>query len=397
MIEPMADFSSFSKSQNLQDHLLRFCRKLRAEGIKVTIANEIDAYRALRYIDIFNRADFYNTLKCNLITRHSHIPIFAKIFVSHWGIPEDEAPEDLAVIETKSASEISPEKSPESPDETRSEEQMLDNRQNDTDREPETIDLSLYSQVEVLREKDFSSYTDDELEEVQRIVWMIAKKLAFQQSRKKVAESNSHYLDLRRTLRKNIRYGGKPIQLAWKGPKITKTRVVALCDVSGSMEQYSRFLVLFLYGLQRSLSSVETFVFSTRLSRITRVMRRKSFQKALGMFSETVPDWSGGTDTGACLREFNRKYAPTLLYRKAVVLIISDGFDRGDQELLERQMERLKSKARRLIWLNPLLGSPSYQPLTKGMMTALPFLDQFMPLHNLESLINLARALYAIR
>ena len=162
------------------------------------------------------------------------------------------------------------------------------------------------------------------------------------------------------------------------------------------MESYSRFLIQFLYGLQNALYGMETFVFSTRLSRITTILRREGFEKTLDNISRTVLDWSGGTNIGECLSTFNRRYASTLLYRKTIVIVISDGWDRGDENFLRKEMERLRKKAYHIIWLNPLLSSPQYQPTCIGMRTALPFLDQFLPVHNLDSLIKLGQALYRI-
>jgi len=228
------------------------------------------------------------------------------------------------------------------------------------------------------------------------VIALITRKLRLWESRRKKADNKDRFFDFRRTMRKNIRQGGDLLRLYWKSPKITKTRMVLFCDVSGSMEGYSRFLIQFLYGLQNALYSMETFVFSTRLSRITAVLRREGYEKALRRISQNVLDWSGGTNIGGCLREFNRRYASTLLYRKTIVIIISDGWDRGEEHFLKAEMERLRKKAYHIIWLNPLLSSPQYQPICKGMRTALPFLDQFLPLHNLDTLMKLGQALYRI-
>ena len=161
------------------------------------------------------------------------------------------------------------------------------------------------------------------------------------------------------------------------------------------MEAYSRFLIQFLFGLQKSLSSLETFVFSTRLSRVTAILKHREYEKALARISKSVHDWSGGTKIGDCLYMFNRKYAPTALYGKTVI-IISDGWDCGEEERLRQEMARLKKYAHHIIWLNPLLSNPQYEPACMGMRTSLPYLDQFLPLYNLESLANLGHALARI-
>jgi uncharacterized protein with von Willebrand factor type A (vWA) domain len=168
---------------------------------------------------------------------------------------------------------------------------------------------------------------------------------------------------------------------------------VLLCDVSGSMDYYSRFLIYFLYGLSQELRGVETLVFSTRLTRITDLLRRKGLEQGLQAIAQRVMDWSGGTKIGTCLQTFNTYLADKMVTRKSVVIIMSDGWDRGDVQLLEREMRALKHKAYKIIWLNPLLGSPHYQPLCQGITAVLPYCDYFLPVHNLESLMGLAKTL----
>ena len=162
------------------------------------------------------------------------------------------------------------------------------------------------------------------------------------------------------------------------------------------MESYSRFLIQFLYGFQNTLFNIETFVFSTRLHRITAILRSRGLETAMERISQSVRDWSGGTNIGACLKVFNRRFASGLLYGKSILLIISDGWDLGDETILREEMARLQKSAHHLIWLNPLLGGPGYTPVCLGMRTALPFVDQFLPIHNLDSLIKLGQALIRI-
>ncbi len=183
------------------------------------------------------------------------------------------------------------------------------------------------------------------------------------------------------------------IELAWRRRKVRRLKLVLLCDVSGSMDVYSRFLSQFLYGLQSELRGVSTFVFSTRLFDVTPMLRARTFDEALGHVARHVDGWSGGTRIGACLAEFNRRYAKGRLGPRTVVVIISDGWDRGDIEQLAREMRMLKRRAYRLLWLNPLLGNADYQPVAQGMVAALPHVDQFLPVHNLESLARVGRTL----
>jgi hypothetical protein len=190
-----------------------------------------------------------------------------------------------------------------------------------------------------------------------------------------------------------MRYGGDIVELVQKRRRIKKTRLTLLCDVSGSMDCYSRFLIQFMYGLQNRLPQLDTFVFSTRLTRIGHFLKNRDIDQALARVSETALDWSGGTTIGACLKSFNDQYMYPRAGNKTIVIIVSDGWDRGDTELLAQEIKRLQRKAHKIFWLNPLSGSPSYQPLCKGMQAALPYINYFLPANNLESLIKLCKKL----
>ena len=225
-----------------------------------------------------------------------------------------------------------------------------------------------------------------ELLRVQRLITAMAHELATRMSRRKKAGVKAHVIDPGRTMRRSLRYGGEVMELVRRGPKLGKTKMVVLCDVSGSMDIYTTFLIQFLYGLQNGLRGIETIVFSTRLTRITPLLRRRNIDAALQLIAKTVQDWSGGTKIGACLHEFTRTMAADMVTSKTLVIIISDGWDTGDTAVLDRAMAQLRRMALRVIWLNPLLGSANYQPLCKGIQTALPYVHDFLPVHNVESL-----------
>ena len=370
-----------------------FCQKLRHERITVTLAQEIDTCRSLEHIDVFNYNDFYHSLRANLISRKEDLQIFDKIFFSHW---VKNIEEKKLVLGGKSEKKPQDENSllPKEGKTTRITHSYLS--ESDLDEDVETIKTSVYSPVERLQEKDFSTFSDEDLEEIKKRIALIIRKVRFRESRRKKAVNQARFFDFRKTIRKNIRYGGDIRILAWKKKKIAKIRMVLICDVSGSMERYSRFSIQFLYGLQNLFDPVETFVFSTRLSRITPLLRREGFEKALDKVSRTVLDWSGGTNIGECLGAFNSQYASRLLYRKTIVILISDGWDRGGEKIMREQMKLLRKRAYYILWLNPLLGSPQYKPVCIGMKTALPFLDQFLPFHNLDSLIKLGQTICRI-
>jgi uncharacterized protein with von Willebrand factor type A (vWA) domain len=253
-----------------------------------------------------------------------------------------------------------------------------------------------YSAREVLRQRDFASLTESEVDEVRRmmddLVWTLGERLTRRQR-----QGGKHRLDLRRTLRRSLRHGGEILDWARREPRRKPRPLVVICDISGSMERYTRLLLHFVYGLTQGLGQrVEGFAFGTRLTRLSRHLHERDIERALAGVSRAVVDWSGGTRIGDSLKSFNFDWGRRVLGGGAVVLIISDGWDRGDPEVLQSEMERLRRSCHRLVWLNPLLGSPEYEPLTRGMQAALPFVDDFLPVHNLASLESLARHLEAL-
>ncbi|MGH2545163.1 MAG: vWA domain-containing protein, partial [Ardenticatenaceae bacterium] len=253
-----------------------------------------------------------------------------------------------------------------------------------------------YSALEVLRNKDFGEMTWDEIEAAKAALTMMRWPVAERATRRVRRAFRGHQLELRHVVRDNLRYGGEPLLLRWRQRKSRPRPVVVLCDISGSMERYSRMLLHFLHTLNHKMRDIETFLFGTRLTRITHHLRHKDVDDALAEVGQIVQDWSGGTKIGEAIKTFNYQWARRVLGRGAVVLIISDGWDRGDVTQLAREMERLQRAAYRIIWLNPLLGSERYEPVQRGMTAALPFVDDFLPVHNLHSLAELAQALSAL-
>jgi uncharacterized protein with von Willebrand factor type A (vWA) domain len=256
--------------------------------------------------------------------------------------------------------------------------------------EGEPVGLPGVSDLPALTRKDFSTFGAEELAEVERLAAQITRRLATRRSRRLRPTRRRGRVDLRRTMR-GILTRGEPVELARRERKILKTKLVVLCDVSGSMDLYSRLLVQFLYALQNQLGRMETFVFSTRLHRVTEDLQGPSFRGAVDRLGD-VGDWAGGTRIGESLREFNRGW-PRLLDRDTVVIVLSDGWDTGEPAVLAEALVTMRRRAGKIVWLNPLLGSPDYQPLTQGMVAALPHVDAFLPAHNLESLRALARHL----
>jgi hypothetical protein len=318
-----------------------------------------------------------------LTSRRDDLALFDLVFEDYWNPPEegDYGPQTPQPLENAGDGQAPPPALME----------WLDEALQAQGEEP----MPAYSPIETLTQKDFSAFTAEELNEVTRLVIAIARRVATRLSRRTRATQRSRRIDLRRTIRHSLRRGGEIIDLAYRRRKIQKTRVVLLADVSGSMDLYSRFLIQFIYALQHALGQVETLVFSTSLTRITEALSLDDLRRALDEVAKQVPDWSGGTKIGASLRVFLNRYGGTMLTPRTVVIVISDGWDTGDIDVLERAMVELQRRAGRVIWLNPLLGSPGYEPICQGMRAALPYVDIFASAHNLESLRQLERHLAA--
>jgi len=230
----------------------------------------------------------------------------------------------------------------------------------------------------------------EEAEAVKRMMAHLLWKVSERQTLRK-RPGKGHLMDMRRTLRRSLRSGGEIFRWSFREPKRKPRPLVVIADISGSMERYTRLLLHFIYGMKAALDQpVEAFVFSTRLTRITRPLQIRDLDLALKNVGQLVHDWAGGTRIGESLKTFNFDWGRRVLGRGAVVLIISDGWDRGDVDLLKREMARLRRNCHRLIWLNPLLGAPDYEPLTRGIQAALPHVHDFLPVHNLASLEDLA-------
>jgi len=386
--------SSFSsvRGHGTLPNLLAFGRALKQLGVKVSLSQVIDASKSLEVVDIGERQDFRALLRSNLISQKEDFPVFDMVFDCFWREQSYERI-PMETLEIQGTPTEMP--AQEGGDEEGLEEAVSETiGKEDVPMENlEEFSVPTYSPQEQLNRKDFSEMGVEESRAIARAILLIATKIATQISRRKKRARKGNIVDLRWTMRNSMKYGGEIIDLVNRKRRIKKTKVVLLCDVSGSMDCYSRFLIQFMYGLQNELWGVETFVFSTSLSRITHLIRTKDITNALEKISGSILGWSGGTNIGRSLQTFNRDFAPSMVTHRTVVVIISDGWDRGDVSLLERQMQDLKRRAKKIIWLNPLLASDNYEPLCKGMQAALPYLDLFLSVHNVNSLVALGRTL----
>lgn len=370
---------------DLTAHVVTFCRALRVRGLTIGPREAADALRALASIDVSDRRLCYLSLRTVLVTRREDFPTFDAVFAECWNPPTPEPPR----LQDAGADEL-----PGDGDGERPKPSVLDWLDQALQAEGETP-VAAYSPDEALTRKDFSAFTASELDEMSRLVVAIARKVATRLSRRTRAVQRSHHLDLRRTIRHSLRRGGEVLDLAYRRRKIQKTRVVLLADVSGSMDLYSRFLIQFIFALQHALGQIETFVFSTSLTRVTDAMSEADLRQALDEVAQRVPDWSGGTKIGHSVRSFLQLYGRSLLGSRTVAIIISDGWDTGEIDVLRDAMDELRRRVGRIIWLNPLLGGTGYEPICQGMRAALPYVDVFASAHNLDSLRQLEKHLAA--
>jgi uncharacterized protein with von Willebrand factor type A (vWA) domain len=365
---------------HLADNLLVFGRLLRALGLDVHMGRMLDVLKALQHVDIAVRDEVYHTCRALLVHRHDQLAIFDRAFDVFWraqvgrsssvtgeGRPGGDHGRDQGQGEWVPLGEID----------------SADQR----DSSPQV--MQTWSDVGVIADKDFGEFTPDEITRariaLERLEWSPGER----RTRRWIVGGGSR-IDLRRALARSLRTGGDVIELPRRTRRIRPRPLVLLCDVSGSMERYSRMLLHFAHALTRRQRRVEAFLFSTELTRITMQLRARRISEAVSAVSRAVPDWSGGTRIGAAIRQFHQQWTRRALRGSPVVLLISDGWDRGDPEVLRAQVARLQRSCHRLIWLNPLIGTVGYEPLTRGLQAALPHVDDFLPARTLTNLADLA-------
>ena len=352
----------------------------------------MDVAQALEYVGIARRRDFRETLRTLLVHRQQDLAAFDEAFQVFWRQPKDPS----STMDLRSLGEQRRYRQPQvGPPPPGSDGGSGDGQPASVGDEDRVEITQTYSSREVLRAKDFAEYTAEEVLQAREMMEELQWDLGVRRTRRWVAGSGPA-LELRRVLRRNMKYGGELLDLPRRHRKHKLRPLVLICDVSGSMERYTRMLLHFIHTITGSLDRVEAFLFATRLTRVSGHLKLRGVDSAVEEVARAVPDWAGGTRIGETLKQFNFRWARRVLGWGAVVLIISDGWDRGEPDLLSREMARLQRSCHRLIWLNPLLGSPDYQPLTRGMQAAIPYIDDFVPVHSLDSLEALAEHLSAL-
>jgi len=380
---------------HLAENVMHFARVLRAAGLPIGPDRVLDAVRALEVAGVERRDDFYWTLASVFLDRREQFEIYDQAFHIFWRDPQllervmamflpqvygrqgrDDRQASSRVAE---ALHPKPKKAPEAPAEPPQETQL---------------DASLsFSAREVLQHADFETMTADEIAQAKKMLANLRLPIPEIRTRRLSPDADGPRVDLRASLRSSLRHGAQIIPLKRRSPQRRHPPLVVLCDVSGSMNRYSRMFLHFLHAITNDRDRVSSFVFGTRLTNISRYLRHRDVDVAMSGVSEAIADWSGGTRIGNCLREFNLRWSRRVLGQNAVVLMISDGLDGDVGEGLAREMERLHKSCRKLIWLNPLLRYQGFEARPAGVRAMLPHVDEFLPVHNVASLLDLARAL----
>lgn len=377
-----------------------FARFLRQAGCEIGTGEILSAVEAASFVGVHHRDDFREAMRSTLIINHKLIPLFDQLFEIYWRNPNRlENVSDilrklsesrLAQAELDSMKRADRQLRVNEIDSFKSSQENGDERDDD-ERTP--YDLFMYSREEILRAKNFESYSEEELSEAKELLKRYRWSFGEKRLRRLTPGHRRYRLNMRGTIRKNIFPTQDFVRLAWRQRKKKPRPLVVLLDVSGSMENYTRILLHFITVVAGINRRLEAFTFGTRLTRITHYLRQKDTDAAAELVSRAVEDWSGGTRIGEAVEQFNLLWARRVLGGGAVVLIISDGWDTGNLDTLSNEIDRLHRSVHRLIWLNPNLGYEGYEPLTQGIQVIAPHIDQFLPIHNLQSLIDLGRVL----
>jgi hypothetical protein len=373
--------------RDIAERVILFSRFLRDRGFKAFSSTISDALRSLEQADIWVKGDFRAILRANLVSSEGEWKLFDPLFETFWGEKQGEEEEKKDRTRKNAPGEqeiLTAEALPDAPD-RRSGIQQIPQK--------ESLEGTTYSPVEVLQRKDLAHFEKGDIQVAQLLLKHLIAPFRMDVTRRFKKSKRPGDMDFRRILRRGLKSDGHPFELFYRKKRKRLKRVVILADVSGSMDRYARFVMPFIMGLRGVGSKAEVFVFSTSLTSITPILRRYPMDKALETISREVPDWSGGTRIGYSFHQFNEQHGARLLNKRTVVVIMSDGWDLGARDLLKREMETLSQKTHCIIWLNPLAGDPEYKPLCRGMQTALPYLDYFLPADSLESLKRVGKTL----
>lgn len=381
----------------LAENILRFLRVLRQAGIPVGTSTALQAFEAVQAVGLRRRTDFYWALHGVCITHRDQQEIFDQAFEVFWRNPKLLDRMRSLFLPTI-FDESTQESAPGQPLNRRVAEALQFDQDSEQQKESEKQEIEFdaaltWSQNENLKHRDFEQMSQDEIREAKRQIARMRLPFERVRTRRFKSAGSPGRIDIRNSLRQSLRSGSESVSFAWRKQRERIPPLVILCDISGSMSRYSRILLHFMHATTGERERVHSFLFGTHLTNITRSLKEKDIDLALDTIGHTAQDWDGGTRIGSCLADFNLHWSRRVLAQGATVLIITDGLDREDNRILEKEAERLHKSCRRLIWLNPLLRYEGYQPKTGGARALLPHVDDFLPVHNLESLSQLADSL----
>jgi len=374
------------RQTNLPAHVVQISRFLRTHGFQIGPKESLELLTAFESHIPISFEEQQNIYRSIFVKNRKQFLIFAELYEDYWNqLSRAEDSKTKDVEEKTKTKKNKPKQEAPSLKELKN---WLYNGKIEEEKE-----VATYSAFEAISNKDFSTFLSSDRKEIVEIIRIIARRLANKNSRRYIRSRNQKLTDLKNTIRKALRNGGEINRFIFKEKQKKKVNLILICDVSKSMELYSQFLIEFMYNFQQTVFELKTFVFSTRLISLTRILRDGNYEKVLENLSEQVPHWSGGTRIGESLLDFKTKYGSHLLNKDSMVLILSDGWDTGDLEILEHSMKFIHKKCHRVIWLNPLAGNLNYQPETKAMKICLPYIDVFSAAHNVDSLKKVARYL----
>ncbi len=367
---------------DIPSHVLQFASYLRGQGLKVTTDAQVDVLHALSFSIPLSFSGFKNVLRSLLIKDRKDLIKYDELYDHYWShlahAENSKEKEQLKQSAYGGKKNLSP------LDHLQALKSWLNKGEATEEKE-----MATYSAIEVLGTKDFSSYRSDDYKELLHLLRSIARRVSLHASRSYSSSRKMDKVDIRSTIRKSVTQGMDIQRIEYKKKKKKKARLVVFCDVSQSMELYSKFMIEFLYAFTRVVSKIETYAFSTQLQPLTGLLKDRSFSDALSSITQEDSGWGGGTRIGHSLDEFREKYGRRTLHKESMVIILSDGWDTGEASLLEENMRYLSKRSKALIWINPLAGSPAYKPETGAMKACLPYIDHFCSAHNLESLRQL--------
>jgi len=371
-----------SRKTDFPAQLVQFNRFLRSRGFINGPGEEVDALQALAGSIPENGEAFRSLLAGVWVKNKDQHFLFPTLFQEYWG--------QLDKAENSKINQQEEEKKQPKKQQAPSLQELknwLYNGRQQTEEE----EIAAYSGVEVFTQKDFSAFGQEDVEEIVRIIRQFARWLSRQQRRRWTKTNRQRQIDLGRSIRKNLSRNSQLDYFLWRQPKPGRQKITLLCDVSKSMDLYARFLIQFMYAFHRVSTEMETFVFTTSLTRISSALSNREFGDSLEELHTIVPSWSGGTNIGRSFAQFREDYGCRHLGKETTVMILSDGWDQGDEDLLDEQMHFLQKSSRRIIWVNPLAGRPGYSPQTIGMKTAMPYVDYFTSAHNVTTLVDMVR------